>query len=70
MTDLEKTVELYRGFGIECKVNKFGGGFDISLNGHDEGSTCSDKFEVSYIGFYSTLFFNEQGEFIKQGFWE
>lgn len=70
MTDLKKTIDLYRGFGIECKVNKDEKGFNIMLNGYDEDSTDSDKFKDSYGGFYSVLFFDEHEKFIKQGFWE
>lgn len=70
MTDLKKTIELYRVFGIECKVNKDEKGFNIILSGNNiENSTCSEKFD-GYLDFYSILFFDKKEKFIKQGFWE
>ena len=62
MTDLKKTIELYKGFGIECVVVSTDKGFEITL---ESGS----EFD-GYGGFYSTLFFDLKEKFIKQGFWE
>ena len=69
MTDLKKTIELYKGFDIDCKVNNTKEGFEITLGGWEDESTYSDKFD-GYSGFYSTLFFHENEKFTKQGFWE
>lgn len=73
MTDLERFVELYRSFGIECKVNHFEcqeGIFDIiELNSGQHEVTSSIKFD-GYGGFFSDVFFDKNGNFIKQGFWE
>lgn len=77
MTDLECFVELYRSFGIECKVN-------ISIEGQVATQviyigygvwgmydvvTESPKFD-GYYGFYSSVSFDMAGKFIGQGFWE
>ena len=79
-TDLERFVELYKTFGIECKIIE-PEGIDSSLNQKVkiirlsessylvDDATTSKKFD-GYSGFYSEIIFTENGEFIKQGFWE
>jgi len=69
MTDLKKTIELYKGFGIDCIVVPIDEGFEITLGGYEDDSTESDKLD-GYMGFYSILFFDLNEKFIKQGFWE
>ena len=82
MTDLEKFVELYRSFGIECKVNKIitlveddrvnhnCSVIKLNASGYsDEESTLSDKI-IGYDGFYSEVVFDKEGKFIYQGIWE
>lgn len=73
-TDLEKFVELYKGFGIECKVEKTDTGSVITLAcegsySHENYETASDKFD-GYPGFHTDITFDKNGKFIKQGFWE
>jgi hypothetical protein len=41
-TDLEKFVELYRGFGIECKVNEV----EVGEYGYLEGFSADQKLKV------------------------
>ena len=76
-TDLEKFQELYASLGIilvvvptadENGVNMQR--VEISEGGYpDEGQTLSSKFD-GYGGFYSSIEFDMDGKFIKQGFWE
>jgi hypothetical protein len=79
MTDLERFVELYQSFGIECVVTYGRGRFE-NLTGkqitlttdkyvNDGSVTVSKKF-IGYPGFYTTIFFDNDGRFISQGFWE
>jgi hypothetical protein len=73
-TDLEKFRELYKSFGIDCKIQKEEEGFGIYLCGnvlYNDGInyTESDKFH-GYTQFYSDIIFDKDGKFIKQGFWE
>ena len=70
-TDLQKFVDLYKGFGIELSVEKcepsnpeVEGGFSIELR---QGS--HPKFN-GYSCFLSTVIFDKDGKFIEQGFWE
>lgn len=69
-TDLEKYVELYRCFGIECIVecNEEHMTSVITL-GTDSHSTCSDKFN-GYTDFFTSISFDENGKFKGQGFYE
>lgn len=82
MTDLEKFVELYRSFGIECVVSERERYQYESLPerikrirignweyGVPEENTDSDKFD-GYGGFYSEVIFDMDGKFIKQTFYE
>lgn len=70
MTDLEKFIELYKGFGIKCVLLEKKEWFEIYLkDGCHGGVTQSEKFD-GYSGFYSDVRFDKQGKFIKQGFWE
>jgi hypothetical protein len=73
MSDLDKFVALYKEFGIDIKVSKTDTGYSVTLigerYGHDDAETTSPKFE-GYMGFYSLIEFNKDGNFIKQGFWE
>lgn len=56
MTDLERFVELYRSFGVECIVNEEADGTreiilsEISTYSEGRKVTTSDKFE-GYSGF-------------------
>lgn len=79
MTDLEKFIELYKSFGIEC--TPFDTSFDPNgiihivlgkkLRYHEKEvrMTISDKIN-GYCGFYSEIIFNKDGKFLSQGFWE
>ena len=76
MTDLEKFIDTYKQFGIDVKTieedyktTEEDYNIRIDLNGHDESSTESDKFD-GYSGFCSDLEFTKEGKFIRQGFWE
>jgi hypothetical protein len=73
MSDLDKFIELYRSFGIECKVNLEYGNKIIylceSTYSFDEQSTISDNL-VGYPDFFSKVIFDGDGKFIEQGFYE
>jgi len=71
MTDLERFVDLYRSFEIECRVNKKDFGFEIALNSSNfrDEETSSIKFD-GYPSFFSTVQFDHDGKFVTQGFWE
>jgi hypothetical protein len=67
MTDLEKFVALYKGFGIECKVMEKYGNKYILLGGESEDSTKSELFE-GYYGTHSEVLFDKNGNFTGQIF--
>jgi len=72
--DIWRFLELYKDFGIDCKVNinDKTGGFYIVLGESrysDDDVTESEKFQ-GYGGFYSDVAFDKDGKFISQGFWE
>lgn len=73
MTDLEKFIDTYKQFGIEIKTFIEGDEINILLGDAWEPDrndiTESDKF-YGHPGFYSTVEFSLDGEFIRQGFWE
>jgi len=69
MTDLEKFIDTYKQFGIDVKTYEKNDKIMIELNGYDEDSTKSDKFD-GYSGFCSDLAFTKDGKFLRQGFWE
>ena len=75
MTDLEKFIELYRSFGIECKVYEEDGFQVIDLKKAADfhrdtyNATVSEKFKGDDY-FYSNVLFDMQGNFVQQGFWE
>lgn len=75
-TDIEKFIELYRSFGIECKENVSDSGdrFIVLCAGDEwtpaeEGETRSDKLD-GYVGFYTLITFDADGKFKGQGFRE
>lgn len=73
-TDLERFIELYRSFGIECKAfeendKKFILLGERPYNPERKQVTKSDKFG-GHNYFYSDVWFTKEGKFIKQGFWE
>lgn len=74
-TDLERFIELYKSFGIECKVNKTNKDqyiLFVQQNDYDKyenRETRSEKFD-GYYCFHSDITFDLDGKFIKQGFWE
>lgn len=80
--DMFRFTEFYRSLGIECKINKNDAEdfkrydntlYEVRLSegfyGGEEFSTMSEKFD-GYSGFYSSVDFDKNGKFIKQGFWE
>jgi len=72
MTDLERFIELYRSFGIECRVfvNK-DCNQEIDLNGSNLSNAQTDSIKFDgYAGFFSSVEFDMSGKFLKQGFWE
>jgi hypothetical protein len=75
VTHLEKFIELYTEFGIECKVNKHDDRQVILLalasnaKYNDKLVTYSNKFG-GYSRFFSLVVFDLEGNFMKQEFWE
>ena len=68
-TDLEKFIELYKSFGINCKIAKNDNGDNIiKLCGSGsymyEDVTKSELFD-GYNGFYSDIIFDKNGKFLK-----
>lgn len=74
MTDLEKFVELYKSFGIECIVNDNKDGNKIIYLGESIYSGIADKataYEKLYgYSCYSEVVFDSNGCFLEQGFWQ
>ena len=74
VTDLQRFINLYASFGIKCKVTSWEGKPVIYLSadgryGDTMDTTTSEKLD-GHSGFFSTVEFTEDGEFVKQGFWE
>lgn len=69
MTDLEKFIDTYKQFGIDVKTYEKCDKIRIVLNGWEDHSTESEKFD-GYSGFYSDLEFTKEGKFLRQGFYE
>lgn len=84
MTHLEKFVTLYKEFGIDCKINEVenpdGDGccfyivlcnnsFSYNDAKNKEAGTKSNKF-VGYNGFFTEIHFDQDCNFIRQGFLE
>ena len=68
MTDLEKFIELYKSVGIDLAPRPIESGVHIGkMFLHLENYYY--KFE-GYPGFFSNIVFDENGKFVKQGFWE
>lgn len=70
-TDLERFVELYKSFGIECVVNgdEYGMKF-ISLHGSLFNVATESSRLIGYSGLFSEVVFYSDGSFNKQGFWK
>lgn len=84
-TDLDRFLELYRSFGIECKVNIVTEAHpthqfrDIEIGDRriylsadgfiDEQRTYSRTFD-GWGDFHSDIIFDSNGTFKRQGFWE
>lgn len=72
MTDLQKFIELYQGFGIELKANENEKGHFIMMGEEpfcDGRMSLSDKFGGQQ-GFYSVIHFSKEGAFLSQEFYE
>lgn len=72
MTDLEKFIDCYKQFGIDVKTFTNVYGFiEITLSNENLGMgvTCDKRF-CGYSAFFSTIEFTQNGEFVRQGFWE
>ncbi|WZL88312.1 hypothetical protein VS868_11965 [Salinimicrobium sp. 3283s] len=63
MTDLDKFLELYRSVGVEPEVEKRGDNTWIKLDNNIEGVD-------GYHGFYTKIYFDQNGKFLSQGIWE
>lgn len=79
-TDLQRFVELYKSFGIECKVNQVDvphqyshmatkDQYIVLTDGRSDHEATSDGRFNGY-GMFSDIVFDENGKFKSQGFWE
>ena len=70
-TDLQRFVELYASFGIDCVVHQENDKqlIDLGDTSYTDNNTRSNKFG-GYSGFYSCVVFDSKGKFLRQGFWE
>jgi hypothetical protein len=79
-TDLQAFVNLYKKFGIDCRVNVLSDRQTIIIgdseylfkNTAKDGeywTWAKDKIE-GYDGFYTVITFDLEGKFISQGVWE
>ena len=69
MTDLQKFIELYNGFGIELKVHEYENKLCIGLNTPSSDGNFHKKLS-GYSGCFSDVEFTMEGVFINQGFYE
>lgn len=75
MTDLERFIELYKSFGIICKIQteEEMGHKTITLSAglpHREDQYTRHKKLDGYSDFFSDIEFTKDGKFLRQGFWE
>ncbi len=79
-TDLQRFVELYKSFGIECKVNQVDvphqyshmatkDQYIVLTDGRSDHEVTSDGRFNGY-GMFSDIVFDANGKFKSQGFWE
>jgi len=68
VTDLEKFIALYKELGIEIfpepNIHNEYGAQVLHLESH------SNDLFIGYPYFCSDIYFDEDGKFIQQGFWE
>ncbi len=75
MTDLQKFIDLYKSFGIELKSKEIQDDIRRYPNAKTVITMWAEPGEVTgdfdgYTPFRSDVLFDENGKFIKQGFWE
>ncbi|MGI0106737.1 hypothetical protein [Salinimicrobium sp. WS361] len=63
MTDLEKFLDLYKSVGVEPEVEAHGAGTTLNLD------NCLEGID-GYHGFYTKIYFDQNGKFLSQGIWE
>lgn len=73
-TDLLAFTNLYKRFGIECKISDCEDGFKIVLLTEGLYSISTDVYTMDkkiegFKGCTSGIVFNKEGEFLKQGIW-
>ena len=73
MTDLEKFIELYKSFGIDCRVNIRENNKVIIIGDQYTGDYFPSSFKITHsdkisVGWPSwiTMVFNNEGQFITQ----
>jgi hypothetical protein len=64
MTDLEKFIELYKSVGIELKPIITEGGSFLNLGSEEH------KLFKGYSESCTQIYFDKDGKFVKQEFWE
>lgn len=64
MTDLQRFIDLYKSVGIDLKPEKIRDQYVIHLE-----SGSNEKLE-GYTFFYSNIYFDKNGKFLSQGFYE
>lgn len=70
-TDLKKFIDIYKLFGVELRPFEEEGVIKIHL-GQSSSVYAADGLEQfeGHSGFFSEIQFDQEGKFIKQGFWE
>ena len=74
-TDLEKFIELYKSFGINCVVEETSEYDIITLTADEydeilsDVNTYSDKFSGN-SNIVSQIYFDKNGKFTEQSFWK
>lgn len=76
MTDLERFIELYKSFGIDCKVNQINEEQVIFLGDYDSYDTYPEYEKTRHVSlggygnFYSEVIFDKDGKYSRQNFYE
>lgn len=78
MSDLDKFIDLYKGFGVECTLKSIDSemspdvGFEIWLrcsgNDYKEGETVNKVAFSGSFNRFSCISFSKEGKFLRQAF--
>lgn len=70
--DINRFIALYKSFGIELTIEKDGDGYRMNPDGmivrlHE---AVDKRLAIGDEGIVSVAYFDKDGKFIEQGFWE